>query len=117
MALYTIYCMSLNRLDREYMSTRRKVRCTCPCGYGFEKVCSEDDAIVMVQKHFNRFHMDMLPFGITTTEARTLLTVVNDFGKTKPIIQPRNPIDKSSPFGLKKPTGQMKRKNPQILTY
>ncbi len=111
--------MSLNELGRENMSATRKLKIACPCGYGFETCNSEDNAIAMVQAHFNKFHADMLPFGITTTEARALLTTINDIGKTRPATHPLYPTDPASTFSLKDttPQGKTKRKKNQILIH
>ncbi len=85
--------MSLSVLDRENMSAIRKLKCACPCGYGFETQRSEDSAIAMVQTHYIKFHADMLPFGITTAEARTLLTSIDDTRKTRITKHPHYPTD------------------------
>jgi hypothetical protein len=103
--------MSLNATDSESMSSTRKIRCICPCGYGFETSSSEDNAIGMVQAHFNKFHLDMLPFGITTVEARALLTPANNVKNTRSTIHP--PYSSSStptPLNTNKELSQAKTK-------
>jgi len=51
---------------------KRKLRGQCPCGYIFDNLRNAKDAIVRVQSHFERFHKDFLPFGITNAEALAL---------------------------------------------
>jgi hypothetical protein len=50
-----------------------KLRVQCPCGYVFDGLSSEGDAIVRVRSHFELFHKDFLPFGITNAEVLALL--------------------------------------------
>jgi hypothetical protein len=45
----------------------------CPCGYIFGSFNDEKEAIAVVRLHFERFHNDFLPFGITDAEALYLL--------------------------------------------
>jgi hypothetical protein len=52
---------------------KNKLRGQCPCGYGFDTFNDTKAAIVEVRKHFERFHKDFLPFGITNVEALALL--------------------------------------------
>jgi hypothetical protein len=52
---------------------KTKLRGQCPCGYIFDALSNEKDAIVRVQLHFERFHKNFLPFGITNAEALALL--------------------------------------------
>jgi hypothetical protein len=52
---------------------KRKLRIQCPCGYVFDVLSTEKDALVQVRRHFDRFHKDFLPFGITETEALSLI--------------------------------------------
>jgi hypothetical protein len=54
---------------------KKKIMCQCPCGYCFETLSSENNAVVMIQLHFESFHRDFLPFGITDAEALKLLKV------------------------------------------
>lgn len=111
--------MSLTDIDCGNMSARKKLRCTCPCGYGFETFNSEDKAIAMVQAHFNKFHMDMLPFGITTTEARALLTSINDIDTSKGSTQSLYATDASSTFNGESMSsqGKVKGKKSQIVVH
>ena len=60
-------------LIEEMDGLRRKLKGKCPCGYSFEVLGSRDDAISMVRLHFESFHKDFLPFGITNDEAIELL--------------------------------------------
>jgi hypothetical protein len=62
---------------------KRKLRIQCPCGYVFDVLSTEKEALVRIRLHFERFHKDFLPFGITNTEALSLIkkAVVN--GKQK----------------------------------
>ena len=52
---------------------KKKLRGQCPCGYVFGTFSDEKAAIVEVRLHFERFHKDFLPFGITNAEALALL--------------------------------------------
>jgi hypothetical protein len=52
---------------------KKKLSGQCPCGYVFGAFDSEKDAIVKVRLHFDLFHEDFLPFGITDAEALGLL--------------------------------------------
>jgi hypothetical protein len=52
---------------------KRKLRGQCPCGYIFDNLRNAKEAIVRVQWHFERFHKDFLPFGITNAEVLALL--------------------------------------------
>jgi hypothetical protein len=52
---------------------KKKLSGQCPCGYTFGTFDDEKDAIVKVRSHFDRFHKDFLPFGITDVEALGLL--------------------------------------------
>jgi hypothetical protein len=60
-------------LIEEMDGLRRKLKGKCPCGYSFEVLGSRADAISMVRLHFESFHKDFLPFGITNNEAIELL--------------------------------------------
>jgi len=57
----------------EERDLRRKLKGKCPCGYSFDILGSRDKAISMVRLHFESFHKDFLPFGITNDEALELL--------------------------------------------
>ena len=52
---------------------KKKLSGQCPCGYSFDTFDDEKDALVKVRLHFDRFHKDFLPFGITDVEALGLL--------------------------------------------
>ena len=52
---------------------KKKLSGQCPCGYGFGTFDDVKDAIVEVRLHFELFHKDFLPFGITNAEALALL--------------------------------------------
>jgi RNA recognition motif-containing protein len=56
---------------------REKLKIQCPCGYGFETFSDEKNAIHVVQIHFEQFHKEFLPFGITEDEALALLKKEN----------------------------------------
>ena len=45
----------------------------CPCGYFFDTFNDAKAAIAEVRMHFERFHKNLLPFGITDAEALALL--------------------------------------------
>jgi hypothetical protein len=51
----------------------KKLSGQCPCGYFFGACDDVRDAIVKVRLHFEFFHKDFLPFGITDAEALALL--------------------------------------------
>jgi hypothetical protein len=51
----------------------RIIKFNCPCGYSFEMSGIMIDAISMVKLHFESFHKNDLPFGITDDEAGRLL--------------------------------------------
>jgi hypothetical protein len=50
-----------------------KISGQCPCGYFFDTFEDAKAAIVEVKEHFERFHENLLPFGITDAEALSLL--------------------------------------------
>jgi len=52
---------------------RKKLRGNCPCGYAFTIIGEMEEAISLIQSHFDLFHKDFLPFGITIYEASTLV--------------------------------------------
>ena len=54
---------------------RKRLIGHCPCGYVFVIFAEEKKAISLVQSHFDRFHKDLLPFGISSSEA---LAILND---------------------------------------
>jgi hypothetical protein len=51
----------------------KKLSGQCPCGYFFGTFDEERDAIIKVRLHFEFFHKDFLPFGISDAEALALL--------------------------------------------
>jgi hypothetical protein len=53
----------------------------CPCGYNFGTFDDKADAINKVRLHFDLFHKDFLPFGITDSEALGLLKKGILYGK------------------------------------
>lgn len=55
----------------------------CPCGYAFDAFNDLKAAIVEVRLHFERFHKDLLPFGITDNEVLALLKKENVHRKQK----------------------------------
>jgi hypothetical protein len=62
---------------------KRNLRVQCPCGYIFDALTNEKDAISRIRLHFERFHKDFLPFGITNAEALALLKKGIGNGKQK----------------------------------
>jgi len=52
---------------------KKELKGQCPCGYGFYTFNDKKAAIVGVRLHFERFHKDFLPFGITNAEALSLI--------------------------------------------
>jgi len=65
---------------------KRKINVQCPCGYVFEGLSDEGAAIARVRSHFDLFHKDFLPFGITNVEVLALLK--KERGNHK--VSPRN---------------------------
>jgi len=62
---------------------KKKIRIQCPCGYIFDAFTDYKAAIVAVRLHFESFHKDFLPFGITNTEVLALLKKGRTHGKQK----------------------------------
>ncbi len=60
---------------------KKKLSGQCPCGYIFGNFDDVKDAIVEIRSHFELFHKDFLPFGITDSEALTLLKKGIGYGK------------------------------------
>ena len=52
---------------------KKKLSGQCPCGYFFGIFDDVRDAIVNVRFHFDFYHKDFLPFGITNKEVLSLL--------------------------------------------
>ena len=65
---------------------KKKLRGKCPCGYIFDAFSDEKSALVEVRLHFERFHKDFLPFGITNAEALTLLRKSSAHRKQKDLL-------------------------------
>jgi hypothetical protein len=61
---------------------KNKLKGQCPCGYVFD-ISDEKTAITEVRLHFERFHTDFLPFGITNDEALALLNKGKEQRKQK----------------------------------
>ena len=74
---------------------KRKLRIQCPCGYVFDVLSTEKDALVQVRMHFECFHKDFLPFGITDTEALSLIKKAGVNGKQK---EPSSHFNQNSPI-------------------
>ena len=66
---YNISCRILWRLT----PLKKKLSVLCPCGFTFNVLNSEKDSIAKIRLHFERFHKNFLPFGITNDEALSLL--------------------------------------------
>ena len=62
---------------------RKMLNVQCPCGYRFKTFGSVNDAIAVIKLHFESFHKDFLPFGITNDEALTLLNERQEEIKSK----------------------------------
>jgi len=61
-----------------------KLKVQCPCGHLFENLYDERDAIVRVRSHFELFHKDFLPFGITDAEVLAMLKIERGNQKVTP---------------------------------
>ena len=61
------------------MSKKLKIR--CPCGYDFETFENQEEAIVVIQAHFEQFHADLLPFGLSREEASAFLKMNRQISK------------------------------------
>jgi hypothetical protein len=62
---------------------KKKIAGQCPCGYFFETLSSENEAVAIIQSHVESFHKNFFPFGITNDEALTLLKIEHKEGKQK----------------------------------
>lgn len=60
---------------------KKKLSGQCICGYVFGTFDNVKEAIVKVKLHFERYHEDFLPFGITDAEALALLMKGMSHGK------------------------------------
>ena len=67
----------------KWTRVRKKLRVQCPCGYAFNVLSSEKDAITKIRLHFELFHKNFLPFGITNAEALSLLKKGSQHRKRK----------------------------------
>jgi hypothetical protein len=56
----------------------KKIKVQCPCGYAFEYFNNEETAILEIKSHFEHFHSNFLPFGITEMEALSLAKIVEE---------------------------------------
>ena len=65
-------CIDLATLLK-WSCLKKKLSGQCPCGYFFGTFDDAKDAIVKIRLHFDFYHTDFLPFGITDTEALALL--------------------------------------------
>ena len=74
---------------------RQNISGQCPCGYFFGTFNDKKEAIAVVRLHFERFHNDFLPFGITDAEALYLLK------KTKLSRKEKGPSGNSYPVQAK----------------
>ncbi len=54
---------------------KKKFSGWCPCGYYVEGCSSKKEAILQLQLHVEKFHKDILPFGLTNEEALVLLKI------------------------------------------
>jgi len=52
---------------------KKKLSGQCPCGYSFGTFDDVKEALVKVRLHFEFYHKDFLPFGITDSEALALV--------------------------------------------
>ena len=81
-----IFYINYNIIEQSYRKCtclKRKLRIQCPCGYVFDVLSTEKEALVRIRLHFERFHKDFLPFGITNTEALSLIKEAGVNGKQK----------------------------------
>ena len=62
---------------------KKKIRVQCPCGYVFDEFNDYKAAIVAIRLHFESFHKDFLPFGISDTEVSALLRKERTHGRQK----------------------------------
>ncbi|HEX7482772.1 MAG TPA: hypothetical protein VF350_04840 [Candidatus Bathyarchaeia archaeon] len=60
---------------------KKKLSGQCICGYFFGTFENVKEAVVKVKLHFERYHEDFLPFGITDAEALALLKKGMSHGK------------------------------------
>ena len=81
---------------------RKELRGHCPCGFSFAIYGEEEDAISLVQSHFDLYHKDFLPFGATAADAFALLE--------KTVGRKKNEIVKSFGSFKRKKTGSMSKK-------
>ena len=62
---------------------KRKIKVQCPCGYIFGTFNDCKAAIIAVRSHFEFFHRDFLPFGITDKEVLALINKGRRYVKQK----------------------------------
>jgi len=62
---------------------KRKIKVQCPCGYILGTFNDYKAAKIAVRSHFEFFHKDFLPFGITDTEVLALLNKGKIYVKQK----------------------------------
>jgi len=67
----------------ESINLKKKLSCQCPCGHDFGTFNDKKAAIVAVRLHIDRFHKDLLPFGITDAEILCLLKKGRAYRKQK----------------------------------
>ena len=77
---------------------KKKLKGKCPCGYIFNTFSDEKAAIVGVRLHFERFHKDFLPFGITNAEALALLKKGSALGKQKRLLSNFSNLKQNPPM-------------------
>ena len=62
---------------------KRKIKVQCPCGYIFATFNDCKTAIIAVKSHFESFHRDFLPFGITDIEVLAFINKGRRYVKQK----------------------------------
>jgi hypothetical protein len=70
-----------NHKKRSYL--KKKIKFQCPCGFTFDVFNDYKAAIVGIRLHFESFHKDFLPFGITENEILALLKKGRTYEKQK----------------------------------
>ena len=95
---------------------RKKLRGHCPCGYAFVILGEEDKAISLIQAHFDLFHKDLLPFGITHYEASTLVQREFAYKKPKALKGTLDLSQTKADSMLKKRSASVRRKESDIFS-
>ena len=54
---------------------KKNISVWCPCGYCVKGFKRKAEGILELQKHVEKFHKDILPFGITNKEALEFLSI------------------------------------------